>query len=61
MSDEFYKFLELMKETTAKLKEMSDLQEEWHWQFEDPVFEKFAKEMDRASGGWVASHCNRME
>ncbi len=59
MSDEYYKFLELMKETTAKLNEMSKLQEEWHWQFEDPIFEEFAKEMDRAEG-WVSSHCNRM-
>lgn len=60
MSDEFYQFLDLMKETTANLKKMSDLQEEWRWQFEDPIFEEFAKEMERASYGWVSSHCNRI-
>lgn len=56
MSDEFYQFLALMKETSANLKKMSELQEEWRWQFEDSAFDEFAVEMDRASG-WVASHC----
>lgn len=55
---EFDEFFELMKQTTANLKKLNEANEHMRWQFGEPEeYEEFVKEMDRATTGWISSHC----
>ena len=55
---EFYQFMDLMKEATEKLNQMTMMQEHMRWQFGDPEeYEKFVEAMKRATDGWMSSHC----
>lgn len=58
MNDKFQEFKELVEDTTANLKRMTELQEEMRWQFNDPQWWiDFEQEITDAVHGWVSSHC----
>jgi len=55
---DFYKFEELAKETTRKLRRLRVSQEHMRWQFGFPEwYEAFIHELNDTKEGWVSSNC----
>jgi len=55
---DFNEFMKLMKDTTANLKKMREMQEEMRWQFGEPQeFTDFLEELQETRQGWVSSNC----
>lgn len=55
---EYNELINLMKETTEKLKRMNELQIKLRLQFGDSIqYLLFLDEMDKANNGWISSGC----
>lgn len=56
--EEYNELISLMKETTEKLKRMTELQVKLRLQFGDSIqYLLFLDEMDKANNGWINSGC----
>tara|TARA_R110000868_G_scaffold75946_3_gene218796 strand:+ start:13350 stop:13544 length:195 start_codon:yes stop_codon:yes gene_type:complete len=56
--EEYNELICLMKETTEKLKRMTELQVKLRLQFGDSIqYLLFLDEMDKANNGWISSGC----
>lgn len=56
--EEYSELITLMKETTEKLKRMTELQIKLRLQFGDSIeYLLFLDEMDKINNGWISSGC----
>jgi hypothetical protein len=56
--EEYSELISLMKETTEKLKRMTELQLKLRLQFGNSIqYLLFLDEMDKANNGWINSGC----
>ncbi len=56
MDNEHKKFIQLLKETTAKLKTVNELKQKWRWNISKEDYSKFVAELE-LSNKWASSHC----